>query len=81
MNNDLLAERYHNELEQKYYYDLEKIDREEYDLVIDKYKKLEKKYEDLKAGRDYLIENIKEYVKNNDIGGMAEFLQSEDIKL
>lgn len=73
MNNDLLAERYHN--------DLEKIDREEYDLLIDKYKRLEKKYEDLKAGRNYLIENIKEYVKNNDIGRLAEFLQSEDIKL
>lgn len=81
MDNDLLAERYHNELERKYYNDLEKIDREKYDLLLDKYKRLERKYEDLKAGRDFLIENIKDYVRNNDIGKLAEFLESEGICL
>lgn len=81
MNNDLLAERYHNELEHKYYYGLEKIDREEFDLLLDKYKKLERKYEDLRAGRDFLIENIKDYVRKNNIVQLAEFLESEGICL
>ena len=81
MNNDLLAERYHNELEQKYYGDLEKIDRETYDELVDDYKKLEQKYESLKAGHEYFLDDIKKYLKNDNIGGLVEYLKSEGLNL
>ena len=81
MNNDLLAEKYHNELEQKYFYELEKIDREKYNKLLDEYEKLRYEYEDLKAGHECFIEKIKEYVRQDKASDLAEFLVSEGIKL
>lgn len=81
MDNDRLAEIYHNDLENRYISSLEKVDSDEYYELIDKYKKMQKRYKDLKAGYENFIENIKEYVRKDNMHDLAEFLVSEGICL
>lgn len=72
MEEDRLAELYHNRLEEQYFDNLEKVSAESYRTLSDEYEKLDKEYENFKT-------EVFDYVKEENMSGLMEYLKSKGV--